>query len=119
MEEIKVFRLNDYEWWATKGELEDLIEWYRENIDNSESVEEMLDEAKECNLDTEGVWYETIDENDIKILGEHDELLNKNLTGFGSLKRYGSSICKLISFREAIGYDLNFTEPYCIASSEY
>jgi len=118
MEDIKVFRLNDYEWWATKGNLDDLINWYRENIDNSETYEEMLDEARECNLDTEGVWWETTNENDIKLLGENDEVRTKNPFAFGSIKRIYGGICKYISFREAIKLDLDFTEPYCIASTE-
>lgn len=35
MNEIKVYQMNDCEWWATKGSLENLINWYRQNIDDS------------------------------------------------------------------------------------
>lgn len=121
MKDIKVFKLNEYEWWATKGDLEDLINWYRENIDNSETFEEMLNEAEECDLDKDGMWWETTNKKDLEQLGDSDELISRDkVLEFGSLKRFGyNTICKYIPFREAIQYDLDFTEPYCIASTEY
>ncbi len=122
MNEIKVYQLNDCEWYATKGNLEDLINWYRDNIDDSLTYEEMLDEAKECDLDNKGMWWITEDEENLKLIGTSDELINKdenNNLQFGSLMRFGNEVFKYISFRQAIECDLEFTEPYCIASTEF
>lgn len=122
MEEIKVYQLNDCEWYATKGDLEDLINWYRDNIDDSETYEEMLEEAEECDLDNEGMFWQTEDEEDLKRIGTADELINKdenNNLQLGSLMKFGNEIFKYIPFRQAIEYDLDFKEPYCIASTEF
>lgn len=83
----------------------------------------MFDEAKECDLDKDGMWWQTEDKEDLEKLGTADELIGKddnNNLEFGSLQRFGyDTICKYISFRQAIKYDLDFTEPYCIASTEF
>lgn len=129
MEDIKVFQMDDYEWWAIKGDIEELVDWYRENIDNSYSVEKMIDEAKECDIDTEGMWWATENPADIERLGDYDEIVSyETLNGrkirkpkFGNLTRMSGSgeIYKFISFRDAIEKSGEYTEPYMIASTEW
>lgn len=121
-EEIKVFRINECEWWVTRGYAEDLIKWYNENIADTEDNEVEL-----CDLDKEGMWYLTKDKKDIEELGDSDELIgfeivngqHKHKVQFGDLmKKYGE-VYKFIPFRESIKFNLDFKEPYCIASTEW
>ncbi len=117
---IRVYRMNDYEWWASKWHIEDTNEWYikEHGLDEEDNP---TDEIYSCDLDKEGVWIETNEPNDIKELDDNDELGNVVLGNpeFGDLKRYGDGIFKYTSFREALLLDLDFKEPYCIASTEW
>lgn len=127
MENIKVYKMNDYEWWVSKNGVEELICWYRENIDDSFTYEEMLGEVKECNLDKEGMWWETKDIKDIEKLGDYEELISvekvngitRRNVSFGDLIRKGDEVYKFIPYREAIKNDLDFKEPYMIATIEW
>lgn len=118
--DIRVYKMNDYEWYASKWSIEDTNEWYKKEfvLDDDENP---IDEIRVCNLDEEGVWMETTNEEDLKEIGDNDEIGNVVLgkPNFGDLKRENSSIWKYISFREAIQSDLDFEEPYCIATTEY
>lgn len=107
--------MNDYECWATKHEYaEDLNDWYNKHI-----AENDIEDVRLCDLDKEGMWYITTDEKDIKRLGNNASLISEPKIQFGDLMKYEDSVVKFISFREAIKYDLDFTEPYCIASTEW
>lgn len=125
--QIKVYKMNDYEWWASKNGVDELICWYRENIDDSLTFEEMLEEVEECDLDKDGMWYITTDKADIEELGDCDDLIgfeiingmHKRKVQFGNLMRKGEEVYKFIPYREAIKFDLDFKEPYNIASTEW
>lgn len=120
--DIKVYKMNEYEWLASKWSIEKTNEWYENHFDDNP-----IEDVKECNLDTEGMWYLTTDKKDIERLGGSDELFSyeiingnhKRKTQFGDLIRRDGEIYKFISYRDAIQYDLDFKEPYCIASTEW
>ena len=127
MKSIKVYKINDYEWWVNKDGPEEMICWYRENIDDSLTYEEMLEEVVECDLDNEGMWYKATDKSDIEKLGDNQELIGFEITEgvygrkvqFGNLMMKDEEVYKFIPYREAIKFDLDFTEPYNIASTEW
>lgn len=112
---IKVYKMNDCDWYASKWSEEKTNDWYNKNVTDNE-----LDDVELVDLDKDGVWWQTCDEKDIKRLGEANELIGS--TGHpetGDLYRSGSDVFKWITLREAILYDLDFQEPYCIAYTEY
>lgn len=112
MNDIKVFKMNDYEWWASRLSLEDTNDWYNKNV-----AENDIEEVKICDLDSTHMWYPTTDKDDIETIRENDSVGTGD--DIGDLKRDNNEIYKLISLRTAIQFDLDFKEPYCIASTEY
>ncbi|WP_252251274.1 hypothetical protein [Clostridium sp. VAP52] len=124
--ELKVYKLNDYEWYITPWDLEDTLKWYNEEYEDNVIKEDII----ESNLDTEGMWWETEDKNDIEKLGNYDEIIGVEKTSegtkrkiyFGNLMRKDGEIYKYIPFREVIkNYYLNaiLTEPEVIATTEW
>jgi hypothetical protein len=128
MENIKVFKMGDYEWWATKFNKEETLEWYIEESGLLED-EVSMDEMKECDLDKEGMWWETNDPEDIKKLGDADEIVGiEKINGrtrkrvrFGNLMRRGAEVYKFIPFREALEKYGDFEESscFCLATTEW
>jgi hypothetical protein len=112
--ELKVFKMNDYEWWVTDGSVEELNDWYNEHIEDND-----IEEVRLCDLDKEGMWYATNEPNDIERLGNANEIMHEERTQFGDLIRKYGEVYKFISFREALSKEEPFTEPYCIASTEW
>ena len=114
--EIRVFKMNEYVWYASKWSSEETNDWYNKNVEDND-----IEDVELVDLDSEGMWYETNDKEDIERLGDSDEL-RKVVLGeaeFGDLLRKGNSVYKYISYREAIKQDLYFTEPYCISTTEW
>jgi len=115
---IKVYQMNDCEWWASKWDIHKTNEYYLKDVgmDAGDNPEE---EVEECDIDKKGMWWETHDKKDREELGDYDEISSANGHEFGSLMRQGNEIYKLISFREAIAKNGDFENPYCIASTEF
>lgn len=123
-----VYKLNDYEWYVTSWYLEDTVEWY-----NKESEDEICaDDIEMCNLDNEGMWIETTDNDDIVKLGDSDELISTKVDKFGtrfSVPKFGDLmrghdglIFKFTSYREVIEkyyMDNPLIEPEVIACTEW
>lgn len=125
--EIKVFKMNDYEWCASKWNIQMTNDWYKEERGLTEE-DNPLKEVSECSLDNDGMWCETVNRGDIEKLGDSDELTHyevlpngtrKRKIIFGDLMRKDDSVYKYMSFRDAIALDGDFTEPYCIASTDW
>jgi len=120
MSEIKVYKMDEYNWVATKWNLEDTLKWYEdlEEIDDKFTKEDIKN-IQECNLETDGMWWEAT-EKDIEKLGDKEELcFNPNELTFGDIKYINFEVCKYISLRQALEYDGDFSEPYIIASTEW
>lgn len=126
LEKIKVYKMNDYEWWASKWSIEKTNEYYKKEYGLTEE-ENPTEEIEECDLDKEGMWWE-IDatEEEIKALGDKEELIMIDMTSKrkriapGSLKRCGSDVYRYITLGEAITKEnIYFVEPYCIATTEW
>lgn len=113
---IRVFKMNEYVWYASKWNSEETNDWYNKNIEDND-----IEDVELVDLDTEGMWYETNDKEDIEKLGDSDELGDFILgeAEFGDLLRKGNSVYKYISYRDAIEFDKEFTEPYSIATTEW
>ncbi|GEM_PF-1156375 len=126
LEKIKVYKMNDYEWWASKWDKQETNEWYKKEHGLSEQ-DNPIEEVVESDLDKEGMWWETEDKEDIKKLGDSDEIIgfeivngqHKRKVTPGDLIRKGNEVYKYITFREAIAKDIYFKDPYCIASIDW
>lgn len=111
---IKVYRINDYEWWATKTGLEAIIsEW--EKI-TGEKYEEDLPYPEECNLETDGLWNEipyNFGDTVIPLIQ------NQNKNTVGDRKMMFGEYCEYVSFKDVIEHHYkDFGKPFCIACTE-
>lgn len=126
MNEIRVYKMDDYEWWASKWNKEKTYYYYLKQYGLS-SEEVCLEDVIECNLNDDGMWWETTDLKDIERLGDADKTFHiKTVKGrkvievrYGDLLRKGNEIYKFISFREAIERCGDFTEPFCLAAVDW
>ena len=115
---LKVFKMNDYEWWCTDKELEEFYPWYlkEHGLDPEDNP---LEEVAECDLDNDGMWWDYDDENEkqrlLNELGEHDGIVTPK--GIGSIKKFDGEPREQISFRKAIQLNGAYIEPFCIAST--
>ena len=116
---LKVFKMNDVEWWCTHMELKEFYSWYlkEHGLDPEDNP---LDEIKECDLDSDGMWLEFEDEENIyrldKELNGFDEVCKG---GIGDIKRTSNGIIEMVSFRKAIDMFGVYDGSFCIASTEY
>lgn len=118
--------MNDYEWWVSKLNKRETLDFYLKEMGIDEK-DNSLEDIMECNIDTEGMWWETTEEEDIRKLGDSDELVSyedafkgkKRSPKFGDLWRFGSEIYKFTPFREVIAQMEECNEPYMIASTEW
>ena len=115
---IKIYRINDYEWWATRTNIEDIIlEW--EKITGEEyDIEQEYPYPELCDLKKEGCWDEigfVFGDTVIPLTQNPDS--RKATVGDRSVI-YGQ-YSRFISFKELIYRDYkDFTEPFCIACTE-
>ena len=121
---MKVFFDGDSNWYASPWEIEKTKEWLIKELYLYYDFE-----LEECNIDTEGMWIETEDKEDIERLGDSDEIIgieivngmHKRKLRFGDLERnnnYGSGIAKYTSFRDVLKMDRHSNGPYVIATTD-
>lgn len=126
MGDIKVYKMNDYEWWASMLDKRATLDFYLKET-GLDDEENPIEDIRECDIDKEGMWWETEREEDIKRLGGNHEIVSyKTINGRkvrkprpGNLMRLGGEVFKFISFREAIQKNGEYREPYLIASTEW
>lgn len=119
MEKFRVFKMNDYEWWVTDTDLETFYPWYLKDQGLDEE-DNPLDEIKEYDIDNEGMWYLHDDEDNLKRLEkELKGYDSKGNGGMGDIERKSDGIYELITFRKAIELSGKYTEPFCIATTNY
>lgn len=126
--DVKVFKMDDYEWWASKWDKGNTHDYYLKEY-GLDKEDAPIEDIQECNLDTEGMWWTTEDPADIERLGDADEIINYETingrkvrkTKFGNLTRmFGNGeVHKFISLREALRRHGDFEEPFCLASTEW
>ncbi len=114
----KVFKMNDYEWWATSGTLGSLIGFYDKNVNSIENIEE-LEEIKECDINSEGTWcdVECTDEIIEKLSGKTEYYQNKEKRMSGDTKYRFGAYYIFKTFAE-IMENKQIEIPYCIAGIE-
>jgi len=123
---IRVYQMNDCEWWASKLDKRATLNFYLKETCLTEE-ENPIEEVRECDIDKEGMWWETDDPEDIERLGDADEVIGtKEVNGMtvreiqlGNLMRIDGQIYKFIPFREAIKKYRDYKEPYMIACTEW
>lgn len=126
MKNIKVYKMNDYEWWASKLDKRETLDFYLKEMGMDEE-DNPIEDIEEINIDEKGMWYETHDEEDLERLGDNDESIHyedtprgkARIPKFGDLWRIGGSVFKFISYREAIEKNGEYKKPYMIACAEW
>lgn len=114
---MKVYFDGDGDWYVSPWEIEKTRQWIIENYQLDEELE-----LEECDLDNDGMWYETNDLKDIATLGDSDECQKGNIGNMGDLRKGiedKNIVEKVISFREVIKSQGYSGEPYIIATTNY
>lgn len=115
MDKIKVYHMNECDCVASKWDAKETNDWYSKQYEDND-----IEDVIEVGLDNEGMWWESDNPEDIKRLGDADELISEvGKPKFGDLCRCEGMVCKYIPYREGIQNDLDFTEPYIISSTEW
>ncbi len=119
--EIYVYRMNDCEWWASKLSIEETEKFYRKEVGEENAIEDI----EECDIDHDGMWWDTEDKADLEKLGAADEIITyetkngKLKVSLGDLVRRGGEVYKYIPFRIALMKSGEHKEPFCLASTEW
>lgn len=127
MNNLKVLKMNDYEWYVTPWSVEKTVEWYNNDFDD-ELEEDMVEEM---DLEKDGIFFLSDNEEDKNRLGDKDEIVNyikkedgklKRQPKFGDLMRIDEDIYKFCSLKDVIaavykGEEL--LEPELIASTDF
>jgi hypothetical protein len=115
IDKVKIYKMNDYSWFASKWDMEKTNEYYNQKVDDND-----IEDVEECDLDKDGMWWETTDKADIEMLGEFDEVTSDtSKISIGDLMCRGGEIYKFTSFRDVLAENKDFTEPYEIATTEW
>ncbi|WIV11148.1 hypothetical protein [Proteiniborus sp. MB09-C3] len=126
MNDIKVYKINDYEWWASKLNIEETLDFYLKEY-NLDEDDNPIENIKECDIDKEGMWWLTEDIEDLEKLGDNDEIVSYKIVHGrrirkpepGNLIRRSREVYKYITFREAIEKNGEYEEPFRIASTDW
>jgi hypothetical protein len=114
MENIKIFKMDDYSWYAAHNLME-FLNWYNKHIDSIETQDD-LSELEIIEPEDGTMWSnENITQEDVETLGDADEICRG---GIGDLKRHDGDIFKMQTFADVLG-DEDIKEPYEIASTEW
>lgn len=123
MENVKVYRMDDYEWWASKWNKEETNNFFNEEY----GTENEIEDVEEYDLDKKGMWYTTNNPKDIEELGDSDEIISiekvngmiRRKAEFGDLMRRDGEVFKYMSFRDVLRLNGDFENPFMIASTEW
>lgn len=123
MNEVTVYKMNDYEWWASKLSVEETEKFYEEEIGEENDIEDI----KECDIDSEGMWWETENQADIERLGDAEEIISYATiygqetpkVSFGNLMRREGEVHKYIPLRIALMKYGEVKDPFCLATTEW
>lgn len=123
VENVKVYRMDDCEWWASKWNEEETNKFFNEEY----GTENEIEDVKECNMDKDGMWYTTNNPKDIEELGDNDEIMSiekvngmkKRKVAFGNLMRRDGEVFKYMSFRDVLKLNGDFENPFMIATTEW
>lgn len=114
MNNLKIFRMDDYSWFVAHDLIE-FLNWYHKNVENIET-EEDLSELKVINPEDDWMWNDLdITPEDFKRLGDLDSCRGETE---GDLMRFQGRVYKLQTFAEVLG-DKDIKEPYEIASADW
>lgn len=106
--DLKVYKMDDYEWWITDKSLEETIETFC----NEYGIDREELEPEECNIDTDGMWVEATEEEIA-----NNPKYNDGNPKIGEIEKL-DGLCVFVSFREAIKR-LGYQGVGCIASTEW
>lgn len=111
---IEVYKINDYEYWATRNGIQDIIRTWES--ETGETYEEDSPYPEKCDIEVDGCW------DNIEGPIEDSRLMHQNALApkKGDIKRvYGDIFYVFKSFEELINeYYPEFVDAFCIASSE-
>lgn len=117
----KVYKMNDFEWWASNLSKEETLQFYLKYTGVSEDETYPVEDITECDLDTEGQYIQFEDKEKIKEFESTGltELKIQENNGFGSILKTSGEYYIKVPFREAIKGFKETDEPYCTASTEW
>ena len=120
----KVYRMNDYEWWASNLTPEETLEHYMLETGIEPEDTYPVEEITECNLDKDGMFIPLEDSEKIAELeksGLSEQIVKVGHGyGFGTIKKFNCEWFIKVPFRKALEYNKFSVDdkPFCIASTE-
>ena len=115
---FKVYKMNEYDWWATEENMTEAVEEYQKYIGENGICED----ARECCLDNEGMWNPCTDQKKLIEFGDYDESISRDpetmKTLFGSMMRRYGDVYEFKPFREVLKVE-SVKEPCVIATTEW
>ncbi|PYG84889.1 hypothetical protein LY28_03510 [Ruminiclostridium sufflavum DSM 19573] len=121
---MKVYKMSDYEWWASNLSPEETLELYLREMGADPEDTYTIEDIKECDLDKEGMYipYENTDEiSELERLGISEQIVKDGRKeGFGTTKKINCEWFIKVPFIKALefhNYSAN-DKPFCIAAME-
>lgn len=127
MNNLKVLKMNDYEWYVTPWSVKKTVDWYNNDFD-SELEDDMIEEM---DLEKDGIFFLSDSEEDKDRLGDKDEIVTyikrengklKRQPQIGDLMRIENDIYRYCSFRyviDSVYGNKELLEPELIASTDF
>lgn len=113
---IFIYKMNDYEIFASTWSIEKTNNWYIENYGENDLLDVEI-----CDIYNDGSWLETKEIEDIKKLKDYNEIVDGQCSKkpkFGDLREINGTTHKYVSFKEVIDSLDNINEPECIAIAD-
>lgn len=121
---LKVFRMNEYDWVVAK-EMDEAIDWYEE-LTGEKFSQEDIDDIEECDLEKDGQYTTFEDEQRIAELeaeGVEEVIIpfegNPRKHGFGSLLKWCGEWQIKVPFKDVLPSMEDYKKPFITASTEF
>lgn len=120
--ELKVYKIEDCEWWVSDLSLEETVQVYCKEYGFRFDEFDMDDGIKECDIENEGMYW-SFDISEVELLIKALLQQDTKRTIFVDENKIdlaiGDGASIWIPFKRAIELDRAYKGPYCIASTEY
>lgn len=114
-EKWNVYKMNDYEWYASRLSIEETNEKYKELTGVSEE-ENPTEDIEVCDLDNECVWVEVTGFDSTEDVSFYWPKLRRDKPKVGEYRKDSAGLFKYMTYRQAVEATRDgIQDVYCIA----